>query len=363
MCHLNKAVLYASLLAFVRLIGLCILRRLCNACNAISVHLAGQRPFISSLIEDKQRPSTFINACFDARLRIVDGHTQQIDLVTTPHMGRMWTVRQPEPTWAATTGDEGLIVLWDARNWKVVHTIGGHVGRVSCLEALPTNSSMLVASTCATDPRDSDGSQLIAYDIRRPGQPLVRHSTAAAPLSQPINARPRTYSSGSTAGPAYAAAAKPGPRVRNTAGITLGPNNSVPKTNSAASAIAAAGPTSAQKQAPTVRPAWQGKPPVSVRQSSSKGTTATSAAGAHRSHVSSASPSSSLQDVNVGMQWLTLHSHAQQEQVSLHDVVISCKIRSVLLFKRLHIYGSPTDTRIAHTSMYVLSGYAWRLTL
>lgn len=55
------------------------------------------------------------------------------------------------------------------------------MGRVSCLEALPDNPNMLVAATCATDPRDSNGSQLVVYDVRMPGQHLqtIANATAA----------------------------------------------------------------------------------------------------------------------------------------------------------------------------------------
>lgn len=73
-------------------------------------------------------------------------------------------------------GDEGLIVLWDTHNWKPMHCIGPHIGRVSCLEAVPANTSMIVAATCAANPKDSGGSQLAVYDIRRADQPVSKHS-------------------------------------------------------------------------------------------------------------------------------------------------------------------------------------------
>lgn len=60
--------------------------------------------------------------------------------------------RQYCPNIIASSSDDRTIKIWDVRLAKSAKTIGGHIGRVSTLLAMPEN--VLISGSCPDDLKD-----------------------------------------------------------------------------------------------------------------------------------------------------------------------------------------------------------------
>jgi hypothetical protein len=79
---------------------------------------------------------------------------------------RVWqTLPLEGAVWVAAT-DDGTLPLIDWRTRRVVQRLSAGGQRVSCVAVSP-ESHVVFAVSCATDPRESNGGHLQAFDIRR----------------------------------------------------------------------------------------------------------------------------------------------------------------------------------------------------
>ena len=124
-----------------------------------------QRPHISAIKRLSHDTNLLANALFDGSVRIVDIQAQNEIKKFKEHKGRVWSVVNLRPQIFASSADDKTIKIWDLRQTKSIHTIGGNPGRVSSL--LPISEHILISGSCPDDVRKAkDKASITFWDTR-----------------------------------------------------------------------------------------------------------------------------------------------------------------------------------------------------
>ena len=110
------------------------------------------------------------SAGYDGTARIWDAHTGQTRHTLTGHTGRVQVLAiAPDGSWLATTSSfDQTVRIWDPHTGQTRHTLTGHTGRVQVLSAAPNGSWLATAGYDGTvriwDPQAGDARHtLIAH--------------------------------------------------------------------------------------------------------------------------------------------------------------------------------------------------------
>lgn len=127
--------------------------------------IQGKRCHISVLTPLESSPNHFGTGVFGGFVQVVDIEACAVVKEWREHSGRIWAVENVSRDVFASSSEEGLVKVWDARLNKSVMTLPKHVGGVTTLLRIKEN--VLVAGACQLNPVSAnEGAQLLFYDIR-----------------------------------------------------------------------------------------------------------------------------------------------------------------------------------------------------
>lgn len=124
------------------------------------------RPFISDVTFLDGKIGTCALSVFGGSVVLFDLASKKLVRAYKEHKERVWQIANIRPEIFASCSDDKTIKIWDARMATSAHTIGGHVGRVSCL--LRMSDMHLVSGSCPDDLYNTlERAILDFWDIRR----------------------------------------------------------------------------------------------------------------------------------------------------------------------------------------------------
>lgn len=127
--------------------------------------IGNQRPFIASVAPLQINQKHVALSLFDGSIRIRDLHTLKEIKAYQEHIGRTWAIANIANQFFASSGEDGLIKIWDLRVPHSVLTLADNNGRISCL--LPINDNTLISTSCQSNVRQSNiKAQISFWDIR-----------------------------------------------------------------------------------------------------------------------------------------------------------------------------------------------------
>jgi len=124
------------------------------------------RPHIASIVQLANQPHLWANACFDAKVRVVDIYEQKIVRYLEEHQRRVWSVINVNQNNFASSADDRTVKIWDMREQNSVLTLSKHPGRASSLLKLEDN--FFISGSCPDNLRRSpEKARITFWDLRK----------------------------------------------------------------------------------------------------------------------------------------------------------------------------------------------------